>query len=187
MYTNMMEIVLPLPILLWKDLVSQTALLMGFKLFEGTHNLAFDVRQNLATVSVGRRREDGRQKWDAPIKWQHTKWHGASCQLLSIHPMSKGFAHLNESTHCQRSLRAEQMRAEKGRKAQEKWSERKRADFYPKFTVALILCSSILLVCPHLEYSFLGEFNNPLTSNCNTISQLYRLSWPHVLSEVNFE
>lgn len=44
-----------------KGPLGQTAALIDFKLFEGAHNLAFDVRQNLATASVGRRREKGRQ------------------------------------------------------------------------------------------------------------------------------
>lgn len=121
--------------------------------------------------------------WGAPIKWQHTKWHGASCQQLSIHPMSKGFSHLNESTHCQRSLRAEERRAGK---AQEEGWERGRADFHPKVKV-VSLCSSIPLVSSHIESFFLEDFSDLLTSKCYTIMQLSRLSWPHVLSGVNLE
>lgn len=48
----------------------------------------------------------GRANWGALIKWRHTKRHGASCQQLSIHPVSEEFIHLNESMHCQRGPRA---------------------------------------------------------------------------------
>lgn len=59
--SEMYQTVLPHPFLLWKVLFSQTAALIGLKLFEGTHNLAFDVRQNLAAVSMGRQRKEGGQ------------------------------------------------------------------------------------------------------------------------------
>lgn len=37
-----------------------------------------------------------------------------------------------------------------------------------------------------LTGSHLGDSNNPLTSNCYSVMRLSGLSWPHVLSEVNF-
>lgn len=47
-------------VLFLKVLFSQTAVQGGFKLFEETYNLTFDVRQNLAIVSAGRgRRGEG--------------------------------------------------------------------------------------------------------------------------------
>lgn len=76
-------------------------------------------------------------------------------------------------------------RAEKDREAWENgWEKKKR-----RFWLYWALRSSIFLVCPPIEWSFLtgshlGEFNNPLT--CYTVTQLSGLSWPHVLSEVNF-
>lgn len=103
--------------------------------------------------------------------------------------MSKGFAHLNESTRCQRSPRAEQSRGEQRKEARLRRKDRREKEqiFTQTMRLYWAYVQSVILVCPHIEYSFLGEFSNPLTSNCYPIMQLSGLSWPHVLSEVNFE
>lgn len=56
--------------------------------------------------------------------------------------------------------------------------------FWSKFKVVLSLCWHISLVGP-LIWQFKKKFNNPLTSSI-TITQLSGLSWPNVLSKVNF-
>lgn len=113
----------------------------------------------------------GRQSKSATVKWQWTKWHGASCQQLSIHLVSTGFAHFIESTHWQRRPTAEQSRGGKD------WS---------KIYCAYVETCSCLSNYVIYDFSdLLGELNNFLTSNCYTVRQLTGLSWPHILSEVN--
>lgn len=99
--------------------------------------------------------------------------------------------HISMSLRTAREVR-EQSGGEQRKEAKlEKKDEREKHYFDQIFKVVLSLGSSILPVCPPIEYSFLtgihfGEFNNPLTSVCYHATQLSGLSWPHVLSEVNF-
>lgn len=123
---------------------------------KGAHNLAFDVRQNLATVSVGRR-EEGRQTGALQLSGstQSGMGHPASNCLFIL---CQRDLHISMSLRTAREVR-EQSREEQGKEseAREKRWERKR----PKFKVVLNLCSSVLPVCPPIEYSILTGRRQP--------------------------
>lgn len=119
MYSYMTETFLPHLFLLWKVLLSQTAALIGHTLFQGTHNLAFDVRQNLAAASMGRRREEGRQTGALQLS--------GSTQSGTGHPASNClFILCQKDLHISMSLCTAREVQEQSRGEQR---QRKRADF----------------------------------------------------------
>lgn len=158
------------------------------KHFERTHGLAPGVRRNLAVASVGNgggrwgTQGGGRANWGAPIKWQHTKWHGASCQQLSIHPTSKGFAHLNESADRHRGLRARQRRRGEQRRLEikdERENTKKKKNQVHWANIRYPFNPSTLNT---LTSSHLGELSNPVSPVCY-ITQLTGPSRPQLQSE----
>lgn len=91
-----------------------------FEPFEGTHNLAFDVRKNLAPVSVGRGGEEGGQTGALQLS--------GSTQSGMGHPASNcPFIQRQRDLHISMSLRTarEVRKQRKGREAREKGKEKK--------------------------------------------------------------
>lgn len=142
MYGNMTEIVLPLPpCYCGRSSSTKQQRWEVLKFFEGTHNLAFDVKQNLATVSVGRRREEGRQTGALQLS--------GSTQSGMGHPASNClFILCQRDLHISMSLRTAREVREQSR--ERLWGAGERTGkgkglFWQKFQVAQSLCSSILL------------------------------------------
>lgn len=90
-----------------------------FQPSEGMHNLAFDVRRNLAAASVGRRREEGRQTGALQLS--------GSAQSGTGHPASNCLFILRQrDLHISMSVRAaREVREQGGERAEKKESEGK--------------------------------------------------------------
>lgn len=90
-----------------------------FQPSEGTHNLAFNVRRNLAAASVGRRREEGRQTGALQLS--------GSAQSGTGHPASNCLFILRQrDLHISMSVRAaREVREQGGERAEKKESEGK--------------------------------------------------------------